>query len=308
MAGWTRAFVTLETKGNAFDVRNDGGGVTPASRAGCFGIGFWVGCVIALGLCLLALFAPAIAPHDPFAQSLVRRLKPPIWAANGSWSYPLGTDAFGRDYLSRLIFGTRISLVVGAGAALIAGLIGSTIGIVGGYFGGIADRVVSYVISTRLALPSLLIALAVLQVAGSGLTVVTLVLGFTNWDRFAVVMRTVTRQVRRETYVTRARIMGSSDWRIIACDVFPNVFSHFVVVFTFEMAQCILAAAVLSFLGLGIQAPEPSWGLMMAEGRAWLTADPWLITNAGCALMLLVLAINLVGDGLRERLTPEGRA
>ncbi|MFI5013023.1 MAG: ABC transporter permease [Hyphomicrobiales bacterium] len=270
-------------------------------------LGFFLGCAILALLLVVALFAEAIAPHDPYAQSLMRRLKPPAWSAGGSSAYPLGTDAFGRDYLSRLIYGTRISLAVGAGAAVIAGLIGSALGILGGYCGGLVDRAVSYVISTRLALPSLLIALAILQVGGSGLGVVILVLGLTNWDRFAVVMRTVTRQTRRQDYVTRARTMGCSDWRIVTRDVFPNVFNHFVVVLTFEMAQCILAAAVLSFLGLGIQAPEPSWGLMMAEGRNWLTASPWLITNAGLALMLLVLAINLVGDGLRNRLTPESR-
>ncbi|MBI1776262.1 MAG: ABC transporter permease [Proteobacteria bacterium] len=269
--------------------------------------GFLVGCAIVAGLAMVAVLADVIAPHDPYSQSLIRRLRPPVWYSGGSWTYPLGTDAFGRDYLSRLIHGTRISLAVGAAAASIAGLIGASLGVVAGYAGGIVDRVASYVISTRLALPSLLIALAILQVGGSGLGIVILVLGLTHWDRFAVVMRTVTRQVESQDYITRARTMGCSDWRIITRDVVPNVFSHFVVVFTFEMAQCILATAILSFLGLGIQAPEPSWGLMMAEGRTWLTTAPWLTTAAGLALMLLVLAINLVGDGLRARLTPERR-
>jgi peptide/nickel transport system permease protein len=271
-------------------------------------LGFALGCALLVGFMLIAIFADLIAPHDPYAQHLILRLKPPIWAGNGSPTYPLGTDAFGRDYLSRLIYGTRISLIVGAVAASLAGLAGSALGIVGGYCGGWVDRIVTYVISTRLALPSLLIALAILQVCGSGLGIVVLVLGFTNWDRFAVVMRTATRQLAAREFVTRARAMGASDWRIMTREIFPNVFGHFVVIFTFEMAQCILAAAALSFLGLGIQAPEPSWGLMMAEGRTWLTANPWLITNAGLALMGLVLAINLVGDGLRDRLTPGGPA
>jgi peptide/nickel transport system permease protein len=254
---------------------------------------------------VVALFPGAISPHDPYAQSLVRRLRPPVWAG-GSWTYPLGTDTFGRDYLSRLVHGARISLLVGFGGAALAGSIGAALGIVAGYFGGWAERCVSFVIATRLALPSLLMALAVLQIAGSGLGVVITVLALTHWDRFAVVMRTVVRQVAGMDYVTRARAMGSCDLRIVAQEVLPNVTSQLIVVFTLEVAQCILAAAVLSFLGLGIQAPEPSWGLMMSEGRAMLTVDPWLITLAGLALMVLVLAINLLGDGLRELLSPKG--
>jgi peptide/nickel transport system permease protein len=269
-------------------------------------LGFAFGSALLIGFVLTAIFADLIAPHDPYVQHLTLRLKPPIWATGGNPSYPLGTDAFGRDYLSRLIYGTRISLIVGVAAASLAGLIGSSLGILGGYCGGWVDRIVSYVISTRLAMPPLLIALAILQVGGSGLGIVVLVLGLTNWDRFAVVMRTATRQVAAREFVTRAHTMGASDWRIMTREIFPNVFGHFVVIFTFEMAQCVLAAAALSFLGLGIQAPEPSWGLMMAEGRTWLTTNPWLITNAGLALMGLVLAIYLVGDGLRDRLTPGG--
>jgi peptide/nickel transport system permease protein len=254
---------------------------------------------------LAALFAPLLAPHDPYGQSLLRRLRPPVWSG-GTWVYPFGTDAFGRDYLSRLLHGTRISLAVGLGGAALAGLIGASLGVIAGYFGGWIDRIVSFVIATRLALPSLLVALAVLQVAGSGLGIVIVVLALTHWDRFAVVMRTVVRQTARMDFVTRARAMGSSDARIVAQEVLPNVMGQFVVIFTFEMAQCILAAAVLSFLGLGIQAPEPSWGLMMAEGRALLTVNPWLISIAGIALMLLVLAVNLLGDGLRDLLAPKG--
>ena len=148
--------------------------------------------------------------------------------------------------------------------------------------------------------------MAVLQIAGSGLGIVVVVRALTHWDRFAVVLRTAVRQTARLDYVTRARAMGSSDTRILAQEIIPNVAGQLVVIFTFEVAQCILAAAVLSFLGLGIQAPEPSWGLMMAEGRPLLTVNPWLISIAGIALMLLVLAVNLLGDGLRDLLVPRG--
>ena len=256
--------------------------------------------VVLLGVIVLAgLGADFIASHDPYAQSLARRLRPP-----GS-AYPLGTDGFGRDTLARLLYGARISLIVGAGGALLAGLIGAGLGMLAGYAGGITDRVISILIATRLALPALLVALAVLQLVGSGLLVVVLVLGITAWDRFAVVLRTATAQIRVRDYLTRARVLGCSHWHILAREIFPNVASQFVVIFTFECAQCILAAAVLSFLGLGIQAPEPSWGLMMAEGRRHLGTDPWQIGFPGAALMLLVLAINLVGDGIRDLLAPD---
>lgn len=264
-----------------------------------------VGATLLLVFLVAALLAGVVSPHDPYAQSLMRRLRPPVWSG-GAWTYPFGTDAFGRDYLSRLLHGTRISLAVGLGGAALAGLIGASLGVLAGFFGGWVDRIVSFVIATRLALPSLLMALAVLQIAGSGLWIVIIVLALTHWDRFAVVMRTAVRQTAGLDYVTRARAMGSSDTRIVLHEVLPNVTGQFVVIFTFEMAQCILATAALSFLGLGIQAPEPSWGLMMAEGRKLLTVNPWLISIAGIALMLLVLAVNLVGDGLRDLLVPKG--
>jgi peptide/nickel transport system permease protein len=279
----------------------------PEARGLRWNAGLAIGGTILLLFVFVGVFAEWLAPHDPYSQSLLRRLRPPVWDERGSWLYPLGTDAFGRDYLSRLIHGTRISLAVGLGAAAIAGLIGGVLGVFAGYLGGWYDRIVSFVVATRLALPALLIALAVLQVGGAGLAIVILVLGLTHWDRFAVVLRTATLQVRTQDYVTRARMIGCSDLRIVAREIFPNVFGHFVVVFSYEMAQTILAAAALSFLGLGIQAPEPSWGLMMAEGRNWMTSNPWLITGAGLALMLMVLAINLLGDGLRDLLGAEGR-
>ncbi len=264
------------------------------------------GALLLLFFAVVALLATVLAPHDPYSQSLIRRLRPPVWDG-GTWNNIFGTDTFGRDYLSRLVYGTRISLAVGLGGAALAGLIGATLGVLAGYFGGWVDRAVSFVVATRLALPSLLMALAVLQITGSGLAIVIVVLALTHWDRFAVVMRTAVRQTAGADYITRARAMGSSDLRIVFREVLPNVMGQFVVIFTFEVAQCILAAAVLSFLGLGIQAPEPSWGLMMSEGRAVLATKPWLITIAGVALMLLVLAVNLVGDGLRDLLTPKGR-
>jgi peptide/nickel transport system permease protein len=279
--------------------------VLAARKRSAWGMGLLIGGTLLLFFVAVAVFSGLLSPHDPYSQSLMRRLRPPVWA-NGSWAYPLGTDSFGRDYLSRLIHGTRISLAVGLGGAALAALFGATLGILAGFFGGWVDRIASFIISTRLALPSLLVALAVLQVAGSGLAIVIIVLAMTHWDRFAVVMRTAVRQTTGMDFITRARTMGSSDLRIVCQEVIPNVMGQFVVIFTFEVAQCILAAAVLSFLGLGIQAPEPSWGLMMAEGRPLMTVNPWLISIAGLALMTLVLAVNLVGDGLRQLLVPKG--
>jgi len=267
--------------------------------------GFVFGLVLLAAIVLAASAAGWLTPHDPYAQSLLRRLRPPVWDAGGTWDHPLGTDGFGRDVWSRLLYGARISLIVGAGGAALGGLIGGVLGMVAGYAGETVDRLISLLIATRLALPALLVALAVLQIAGSGLLIVVLVLGLTAWDRFAVVLRTSTRQAAGRDYVTRARLLGCSHAHILAREIFPNLASQFVVVFTFEAAQCILAAAVLSFLGLGIQAPEPSWGLMMAEGRRYLTTSPWQIGLAGGALMLLVLAINLVGDGIRDLMAPD---
>jgi peptide/nickel transport system permease protein len=270
--------------------------------------GFVVGATILLIMIVVALGADVFAPHDPFGQSLARRLRPPVWSANGSWTYPLGTDPFGRDYLSRLMYGARLALLVGIGSTLLAGLIGSVLGVVAGYFRGRVDRLVSLIISTRLALPSLLIALAVLQLAGSGLWILVLVLGLTLWDRFAVVLRTACLQIGRLDYVLAARATGASHGRIMLRELLPNILGHFLVVFSYEAGQAVLAAAALSFLGLGIPPPEPSWGLMMAEGRNFLLVNPWLIAIAGFAVMLLVLAMNLVGDGLRDVLTPGERA
>jgi peptide/nickel transport system permease protein len=269
--------------------------------------GFVVGAIVLLVFVVLGFGAPWLAPHDPYAQSLMRRLRPPVWAPNGSWTYPLGTDSFGRDYLSRLMHGARLALIVAFSAALLAGAIGTVLGVVAGYMRGRVDRAISLLISTRLALPSLLVALAVLQVAGSGILVVVLVLGLTLWDRFAVVLRTAVLQIGRLDYVLAARASGASHARIMARELAPNILGHFLVVFSYEAGQAVLAATALSFLGLGIQPPEPTWGLMMAEGRNWLMVNPWLIAIAGFALMLLVLAMNLMGDALRDVLTPGER-
>ena len=269
--------------------------------------GFVVGAIVLLVFIVLGFGAPWLAPHDPYAQSLMRRLRPPAWAPNGSWTYPLGTDSFGRDYLSRLMHGARLALIVAFSAALLAGAIGTILGVVAGYMRGRVERAISLLISTRLALPSLLVALAVLQVAGSGILVVVLVLGLTLWDRFAVVLRTAVLQIGRLDYVLAARASGASHARIMARELAPNILGHFLVVFSYEAGQAVLAATALSFLGLGIQPPEPTWGLMMAEGRNWLMVNPWLIAIAGFALMLLVLAMNLMGDALRDVLTPGER-
>lgn len=257
---------------------------------------------------LIALFAPWLSPHDPYVQDLANRTVPPVWYEKGSWLHPLGTDQLGRDYVSRLFYGARISLLIGACVAVISGLIGTTMGMLAGYFGGKTDMVVSFLVTTRLSMPVILVALATVAIVGGSLWVVIVVLGLLKWDRFAVVMRSATQQVRSLEYIAAAQAAGASTLRIILVEVLPNVVPHLIVIATLEAASAILHEAALSFLGLGVQPPLPSWGLMIAEAKSYMFFSFWLIAIPGTALALLVFSINLAGDGLHELLTPEGRA
>jgi peptide/nickel transport system permease protein len=270
--------------------------------------GLMFGATLLTIIVLIALLAPLISPHDPYAQDLTRRVIPPIWHANGTWAHPLGTDNLGRDYLSRIIYGARISLLIGLAVMLISGFIGAALGLVAGYFGGRVDMLVTFIVTVRLALPLILVALAVVALVGGSLWVVILVLGLLKWDRFAVVMRAATQQVRSLDYVAAAASTGASTPRIILSEVLPNVLPQLVVVASVEAASAILLEAALSFLGLGVQPPLPSWGLMISEAKAYMFFSFWLIAIPGIALGLLVLAINMVGDGIRDVTAPAGRS
>ena len=269
--------------------------------------GVMIGAAIVLAAVLIALIAPLIAPHDPYYQDLLNRLVPPVWDSRGSWEHILGTDHLGRDYLSRLIYGARISLLIGVGAALISGLIGTVLGVAAGYFGGRVDMIVTFMITVRLSMPVVLVALAVVAIVGGSLQVVIMVLGFLLWDRFAVVMRSSTLQIRSMDYVAAAQAVGCSTTRILTTEIMPNVVNNLIVIATLEIAHAIILEAALSFLGLGVQPPLPSWGLMVSEGKDMMLFEPWLITIPGVALFLLVLAINLLGDGARDITAPENR-
>jgi peptide/nickel transport system permease protein len=268
--------------------------------------GLMFGLIVISAIILVALFAPLLTRFDPFAQDLLARMQPPEFLG-GTAEHWLGTDALGRDSWTRLAYGARISLLIGISAAVISGLIGATLGILAGYFGGWVDAAVTFLINVRLAMPVVLVALAVVALFGGSLTVVVCVLGFLLWDRFAVVLRAATMQVRQQEYVAAAVVLGASLPRVLIKDILPNVMNHLIVIFTLEMAHAIILEAALSFLGLGVQPPTPSWGLMIAEGKDMLLFEPWLITIPGVALFCLVLAINMLGDGIRDVTAPEGR-
>jgi peptide/nickel transport system permease protein len=270
--------------------------------------GLMLGATLLVLITMIAVLAPFVAPYDPYVQDLLNRLVPPVWYEKGSWAHVFGTDNLGRDYLSRAIYGGRISLLIGFSVMVISGAIGTGLGLVAGYCGGRVDSVVTFIVTVRLALPVILVALAVVATVGGSLPVIILVLGLLKWDRFAVVMRAATQQVRALEYVAAAECMGASTTRIILGEVLPNVMPQLVVIATIEAASAILLEAALSFLGLGVQPPLPSWGLMIAEAKIYMFFSFWLIAIPGTALAILVLSINLVGDGIRDVTAPGGRA
>lgn len=269
--------------------------------------GLWLGAVIVGTAMVVGLFAPLLAPHDAFAINLSNRLVPPFWMDGNKPEHLLGTDQLGRDYLSRLIHGARISMLIGVTTVITSALIGVTIGVIGGFFGGRIDDVVLFAITARLSIPLILVALAVVSLIGSSLTVVVMTLGLLLWERFAVVARVTTMQVRTLDYVSAAWSAGCSRGHILFREILPNILSPLAVVATLEMALAILLEAALSFLGLGVPPPLPSWGLMIAEGKEYMFFSPWVIMVPGLSLFVLVFGINLLGDGLRDLLRT-GRA
>jgi len=263
-----------------------------------------LGLVVITASVLLAAVAPALAPADPVKNDLLARLTPPMWMDGGSAHHPLGTDTLGRDVVSRLLYGARVSLVVGFSAVILAGALGVVLGLVAGYYGGRIDDALMRLGDVQLAFPALVLAIAVLAVVGSGLGNVVLVLGVTGWVTYARIARGETLSLRHREFVEGARALGAHDAAILWRHVLPNVLSSITVVATFSVARAIIAEASLSFLGLGIPPPAPSWGAMLDEGRNYLTTGWWLALFPGLAILAVVLGINVVGDWLRDTLDP----
>jgi ABC-type dipeptide/oligopeptide/nickel transport system permease subunit len=263
-----------------------------------------LGGVILLVVIGAAVAAPWVAPHDPAKQSLIRRFTPPVWAPGGHASYPLGTDQVGRDILSRMIHGARISLIVGMAAVVVSVLVGVALGLLSGYLGGRIDTVIMTVVDITLSFPQLLLALAFVAALGPSLVTIIVVLGLTGWERYARVVRAEVLALREKDFIEAARAMGLNAGRILVRHVLPNTFSSIIVLSTLQVAQAILQEAALSFLGVGSGRTYPTWGQMIALGRDFVSVAWWLPTFPGLAILLTVLAINLVGDRLRDALDP----
>jgi peptide/nickel transport system permease protein len=263
-----------------------------------------VGLGVVVMVLLAALFAPWLSPFDPLEQDINQRLKEPGWQTAAGRIHVLGTDHLGRDILARVIFGSRIALVVGLSAVLISGVLGMAIGLVAGYFGGKVDDFFMRLADIQLAFPFILLAIAVIAVRGPTLFNIILVIGVSSWVVYARVVRGEVLSIREREFVQAAIALGSRDGRVLVRHVLPNAFTPWLVVATLDMARVIVIESALSFLGLGVQPPTPTWGGMLADGRVYLSTAWWLATFPGLAIFVTVLGINLLGDGLRDTLDP----
>lgn len=265
---------------------------------------------VALGLAIVGLMlavvvlGPLVVPYGPRTQELAARLQPPFWVGAGSWDHPLGTDQLGRDVLSRMIHGLRISLLVGGLAVVLSGAIGVTLGLLSGYFGGRVDDLLMRVCDVQLSIPLTLLAIAVIAVVGASLPTLVAVLGLTQWVMYARVVRGEVLSLRQKEFVEAAQAVGCSDRRILLTCILPNALPTILVTATLRTATVIMIEAGLSYLGLGIQPPDPSLGSMLSEGQQYMGTAWWLGTFPGLAIVLIVLGINLLGDGLRDGLDP----
>ncbi|HEX6570271.1 MAG TPA: ABC transporter permease [Acidimicrobiales bacterium] len=267
----------------------------------------FIGATFLVLLVLAAIFAPWVAPHDPAQQSLTDRLDPPAWTAGGSWDHPLGTDNLGRDVLSRLIYGARVSLAVGVIVVVVAGAVGVVAGLSAGYRGGRTNSVIMRIVDTQLAFPGLLLALIILATVGPSMTTVIIVLALNNWMIYARVTQGIVLSVKETPYVEAAEIVGCRPRRVIGRHILPNLAAPLLTLATLEFAAMVLSEAALSFLGVGIQPPQTSWGLDVAIGKDYMFTAWWLVTFPGLAIALTVLSINLVASWLRVTADPTER-
>jgi len=265
------------------------------------------GGLVLVGLVLVAAGAPVLAPHDVSGLDLLRRLAPPAWSAGGSWAHPFGTDPLGRDVLSRVIYGARTSLTIAGAAMLVAAAIGILLGLCSGYAGSWLDALIMRVADIQLSFPYLLLAIAVMALLRPSLTNLMIVLVLRSWVVYARLVRVLTLSAREREFVTAARAMGGSAARIVFRHIAPNVVGASIVVSSFQLAELIIVESSLSFLGLGVQPPTPSWGGMVSEGRAYVGNAWWLSAFPGLAIVLAVLGANLTGDSLRRALDPRLR-
>jgi peptide/nickel transport system permease protein len=259
-------------------------------------------------LTLLAIFADAIAPHSPEVGSLGMRFKPPAWQQGGVATYLLGTDHLGRDVLSRLIFGARVSIIVGTLAVVVAGVVGTALGILSGYMGKWVDQVIMRVTDTWLALPALTFAIFLAAILGPSEMNIVIILSLVYWTRYARVIRGEVLSLREREFVRLAIVAGCSKWTIMKRHILPNVLNSAIVLASLQLGVVIIAEAALSFLGVGVPPPKPAWGLMLADGKKGLMAGYWWLTVLpGSCIMLMVLSANLLGDWLRVKLDPQLR-
>jgi peptide/nickel transport system permease protein len=270
-------------------------------RSGLFGL------ILFLVITLAAIFAPYISPHDPLDQNLAFHRAPPAWVEGGDWSYPLGTDNLGRDLLSRIIYGTRVSLTVGFVGVFIAAGLGLVVGAVAGYVGGRADSIIMGVVNLLLSLPYLLFVVVIAAILGRSLLNVILIFGITDAPLFVRITRGEVLRMRQSGYVESAVCIGASQGRILFDHILPNLIGPLITTATFEMSGMIFYEAGLGFLGLSVPPTIPSWGNMVSAGRQYLTIAPWVATLPGLAIMITSLGINLFGDWLRDVLDPRLR-
>ena len=260
--------------------------------------------LLVLGFAVLAVFAPWVAPHDPYETDLFRRLQPPAWKEGGDFAFLLGCDALGRDVLSRLIHGTRVSIAVGLAVILIATTIGTLAGLTAGYLRGAPDAVISRLCDILLGFPYLIFAIGLIAMTGPGFQNIILALAYKEWVLPCRVVRGETLAAREMEYIEAARALGASRFHIMLREILPNILSPVIVVATFRMAHIIIIEASLSFLGIGVQPPTASWGSMVADGREFLLDAWWVSTFPGLSILLLVLAINVASQGLRDAFDP----
>ncbi len=261
--------------------------------------------IVVLLFVVMAVAAPLIAPHDPNETDLFRRLQPPAWIAGGEWAYPLGCDALGRDILSRIIYGARISIFIGTAVIVVATTIGIMAGLAAGYLRGWVDTAISRLVDILLAFPYLIFAIGLMAMMGPGLLNIVLALAYKEWVIPCRVVRGETLAAREMEYVEAARALGASRGYVMWREILPNILSPVVVVSTIRMANVIILEASLSFLGLGVQPPTASWGSMVADGRAFMLEAWWVSTFPGLAIVALVLSLNVASQGLRDAFDPK---